>query len=462
MATNTYVALDKVTVGTATPSITFTGISGAYTDLVVVASAKSSLTTTTQVQLTFNSDSTTNYSWTRLLGDGSAASSARGTSQAYVEVGFIAGNTGSPSPDLFTLNIQNYSNATTHKTFSSRWGSMNAANQYVAGVIGLWRKTPEAITSLTLTATAANFAVGSTFSLYGIKAWADETTPKATGGYVYSDSTYWYHAFLFSSTFTPNQSLSCDTLVVAGGGGGGGANAGAGGGAGGLVYRTGISASATPYTVVVGAGGTGQIPSSGGGSNGGNSSVFSLTGTGGGSGGYWQTTSTRNGASGGSGGGGGEFAGPGTVGSSTQDAYSGDGFGNAGGLPFVSGGDIRTGGGGGAGAVGGAGVSGGNAGSGGNGKFYDDFGSVTGTGQYINSHYYYAGGGGGSQYANGILNGVGGYGGGGAGGTGAVNNAVAGTANTGGGGGGSGYQAAGDTVRVNGGSGIVIVRYLKA
>jgi hypothetical protein len=48
MATNTYVALDKVTVGTATPSITFTGISGAYTDLVVVVSAKSSLTTTTQ------------------------------------------------------------------------------------------------------------------------------------------------------------------------------------------------------------------------------------------------------------------------------------------------------------------------------------------------------------------------------------------------------------------------------
>ena len=36
MATNTYVALDKVTVGIATPSITFTGISQAYTDLVIV------------------------------------------------------------------------------------------------------------------------------------------------------------------------------------------------------------------------------------------------------------------------------------------------------------------------------------------------------------------------------------------------------------------------------------------
>jgi hypothetical protein len=169
MAT-TYEPIATTTLGSAAASYTFSSIPGTYTDLVVVASAKSSLTTTTQVQLTFNSDTTTNYSYTRLLGDGSAASSARASTQSYVEVGYIAGNTGSPSPDLFTLNIQNYSNATTFKTFLSRWGSMNAANQYVAAVVGLWRKTPEAITSLTLTANSANFAVGSTFTLYGIKA----------------------------------------------------------------------------------------------------------------------------------------------------------------------------------------------------------------------------------------------------------------------------------------------------
>jgi len=166
----TYEPIATNTLGSAQASYTFSSIPSTYTDLVVVASAKSSLTTTTQVKLTFNSDTATNYSWTRLLGDGSAASSARGTTQAYVEVGYIAGNTGSPSPDMFILQIQNYANSTTYKTLLSRWQSMNAANAYVAAVVGLWRKTPEAITSITLTPTSANFDTGSTFTLYGIKA----------------------------------------------------------------------------------------------------------------------------------------------------------------------------------------------------------------------------------------------------------------------------------------------------
>jgi hypothetical protein len=169
MAT-TYEPIATYTVPSAQSSYTFTSIPSTYTDLVLVAYAKSSLTTTTQVKLTFNSDTTTNYSWTRLLGDGSAASSARGTTQAYVEVGYIAGNSGTVQPDIFILNIMNYANTTTFKTLTSRWQSMNAANAYVAAVVGLWRKTPEAITSITLAPTSANFDTGSTFTLYGIKA----------------------------------------------------------------------------------------------------------------------------------------------------------------------------------------------------------------------------------------------------------------------------------------------------
>jgi hypothetical protein len=38
-------------------------------------------------------------------------------------------------------------------------------------VVGLWRKTPEAITSIdVLTLTADTFSIGTTFVLYGIKA----------------------------------------------------------------------------------------------------------------------------------------------------------------------------------------------------------------------------------------------------------------------------------------------------
>lgn len=166
---STYEKIQTYTVPSAQSSYTFSTISSAYTDLVLVANAKSSKTTTTQVKLTFNSDTASNYSWTRLLGDGSAASSARASSQAYIEVGYIAGNTGTVYPDMFVLNIQNYSNATTNKTLLSRWQSLNAANQYVAAVVGLWRSTA-AITSITLTPDTSNFETGSTFTLYGIKA----------------------------------------------------------------------------------------------------------------------------------------------------------------------------------------------------------------------------------------------------------------------------------------------------
>jgi hypothetical protein len=169
-AGSTYTPIATTTLGSAQASYTFSSIPQTYTDLVLVASAKSGLTTTTQVKLTFNSDTATNYSWTRLLGDGSAASSARGTTQAYVEVGYIAGNSGSVQPDMFILQIQNYANSTTYKTLLSRWSSMNAANAYVAAVVGLWRKTPEAITSITLAPDSTNFQTGSTFTLYGIAA----------------------------------------------------------------------------------------------------------------------------------------------------------------------------------------------------------------------------------------------------------------------------------------------------
>jgi len=456
MSTNTYVALDKVTASGSASSITFSSIPSTYTDLVIVAQT-SVASGSYQNQLQVNGDTGTNYSTTYLSGSGSAVTSTRGSNVSQAVLGYDDYNT-TAIGQMTTIHLMNYANTTTYKTILARGSN---ANTGVSTTVSLWRSTA-AITSVTVkNSGGVNYASGSTFSLYGIKAEGVSPAPKATGGAIYSDDTYYYHVFGSTGTFTPNQSLSCDFVIVGGGGGGGGANAGGGGGAGGLVYKTGISATATPYTITVGAGGTGQIPASGGGSNGGDSSALTYTGTGGGCGGYWGNSSSRNGASGGSGGGGGEYAGAGTAGSSTQTSYSGAGFGNAGGAPYVNGGDIRTGGGGGAGAVGGAGVSGGNAGSGGIGKYYDDFGAATGAGQYINSHYYFAGGGGGSQYANGSLNGVGGYGGGGAGGTGSTNNAVAGMANTGGGGGGSGYQNASNTTRVNGGSGVVIVRYAK-
>jgi hypothetical protein len=243
-------------------------------------------------------------------------------------------------------------------------------------------------------------------------------------------------------------------LVVAGGGGGGAGRAseswfaGGGGGAGGAIDSTLTVPVASVYSIVVGAGGNGQVAGANHqtatGVDGNNSTAFGQTAIGGGAAGsYQESGGIRLGRNGGSGGGGGAGGTDSTGGSGTA------GQGNDGGTGAGSGG---TGGGGGASASGenGSGEDGGNGGDGINWK-------SLGT--------YYAGGGGGGAPSISGYNGTpgdGGQGGGGDGrvsvGSGAVGNA--GTANTGGGGGGMGGDAAIVNTGGAGGSGIVIIRYL--
>jgi hypothetical protein len=452
MATNTYVALDKATVTTATPSITFTGISGAYTDLVVVAANLVATSGNPNVGLTFNGDTASNYSATILEGTGSVARSVRKTSTTLIVEGDNV-SLGGTNPSTIIYNIMNYSNTTTYKTALLRNSELSTTYPGTGATVGLWRSTA-AITSVTLTIGSGNFAVGSTFSLYGIK--SEEAASKATGGYVTSDSQYYYHTFLASGTFTPTQSLTCDYLVVAGGGGGG-CNVAGGGGAGGLrstVTATGgggslesaISlASATAYTVTIGGGGAGGTASDAtSGSDGVSSSIAgtgltTITSVGGGGGGTY--AGTINGRTGGSGGGGASketTAGVGGAGTANQGYAGGNGF-----IPTSV---YPGGGGGGAGAVG-ANGSASQAGNGGAGVAV----SITGT------SVSYGGGGGGGNSATA---GTGGTGGGGNGSN-STTDGTNGTVNTGGGGGG-GHSVASNHRGYSGGSGIVIVRYLKA
>lgn len=158
-AGNTYEAIATQTLGSAAASVTFSSISGAYTDLVLIIAGVQSVADNPYVQ--FNSDTATNYSRTQLSGDGSSASSSRNSNNAKII--FTGG-------DLSTfnaiLNIQNYANTTTYKTVLIR---SNSASDRTAAAVGLWRST-SAITSLLIANNSANtFAAGSTFTLYGIQ-----------------------------------------------------------------------------------------------------------------------------------------------------------------------------------------------------------------------------------------------------------------------------------------------------
>ena len=258
------------------------------------------------------------------------------------------------------------------------------------------------------------------------------------------NESYTVCTYTSNGTFTPPTGVTnVSVLVVAGGGAGGGADAGGGGGgAGGLVYNNSYSINSSSLSVIIGSGGIGNLAGETGtpGGNGQNSSFGTLFAVGGGGG------ATRNaGGLGGTAGQNGGSGGGGSPGWGSKDNFGGNGTsgqGNNGGQGGTNKNGWGSGGGGGAGANGFFAING-NGGNGGDGTAY----SINGT-----SAYYAGGGGGSTSIYPGYTEGVGGQGGGGAGGS----PGVSGLNNSGGGGGGSRHPYAG----ANGGSGIVIVRYL--
>jgi hypothetical protein len=163
----TYEPIATTTTTSASTSIEFASISGNYTDLVLVLNIKAVSTTTNQwVNLRLNGDAASNYSQTTMSASGSARSSFRYSSRSD---GIFIGDTNSNDYALIICNIQNYSNTTTHKTVLSR---STDASDFLKTIVGLWRKTPEAITTINLQieSSANNIASGTTATLYGIKA----------------------------------------------------------------------------------------------------------------------------------------------------------------------------------------------------------------------------------------------------------------------------------------------------
>ena len=441
---NTYTLLETITVGAAgASSVTFNSIpQTGYTDLVIKASPRSTIAEDT-FGIRFNSDSGSNYPYRGFVGQGASVSSFSGTNTFIAlgrmpESGYTANTFGSNE-----FYIPNYTSSNQKSVSIDAVNENNATTARAQLAAGLWTGTA-AITTIQVLASAGSFTQYSSFQLYGVSALGVTPTkaPKATGGsIIQTDGTYWYHAFLSSGTFTPATALSCDVLVVAGGGGG----HHAGGGAGGYRSTTGLSLTTSATTVTIGAGGAGADWVSGTVTNGNNSVFSTITSTAGGSGGNVSAVANNNGAAGGSGGGGGgvnagnsSTGGAGNAGSfSPVEGYAGGNY---------TGGTNNTvaAGGGGAGGVGGNVAASTTAGAGGAGSnAHSSWLSVTGLGV---SGYLAGGGGGGNNGTAGIA----GSGGGGAG------DGSAAVANTGSGGGGK-FGVGG-----NGGSGLVIIRYLAA
>lgn len=166
----TYEPIATTTLGSAAAEVTFSSISSAYTDLLIIVS---NLTTTAANTGRFRVgngtvDTGTNYSNTLLNGDGTSATSSRGSnSSAGLIIGATTAGLPPTNPAQAIINLQNYSNTTTFKTAITRYGLASGETEANAS---LWRST-SAINIITFRiAPSGSYKTGTVFTLYGIKA----------------------------------------------------------------------------------------------------------------------------------------------------------------------------------------------------------------------------------------------------------------------------------------------------
>lgn len=160
----TYEKIATTTLGSSAASVTFSSISGSYTDLIIVVVPKL-VSGTAQVQFRLNGDTGSNYSLLRMGGTGSAYGSDAISNVSFGQLSWY-GYAGATFGQVITASLNNYSNTTTYKTMLSR---NNNANYGVGMNACTWRNTA-AVNEILIYSDAANFDTGSTFTIYGIKA----------------------------------------------------------------------------------------------------------------------------------------------------------------------------------------------------------------------------------------------------------------------------------------------------
>ena len=161
----TYQTISTNTLASAASSVTFSSISGSYTDLVLIGNGLVTVSNS-GVNITFNNTGGGTYSNTRLIGDASTANGQRSTNQDSGILNYNGNWTTANNDSNFIVHINNYSSTFNYKTYLSR------ANRYDSGtdlIMGLWRSTA-AINTITLAPAANQFAAGATFTIYGIAA----------------------------------------------------------------------------------------------------------------------------------------------------------------------------------------------------------------------------------------------------------------------------------------------------
>ena len=158
----TYEPLGHTTLVSASPNISFTNISGSYTDLVIVfLGAYTDSASNRDFIVRFNGDTGNNYKGC-MWGINGSAINVDNINGTYGYVNSFIGQ----KPLGLEMNIMNYSDITNYKTLIGHGGN---GSDYMGLVGGFVWKSTAAITSITIGLASGNLFAGSAATLYGIK-----------------------------------------------------------------------------------------------------------------------------------------------------------------------------------------------------------------------------------------------------------------------------------------------------
>jgi hypothetical protein len=149
-------------------TITFSSIPSTYKHLEIRQISRVSVVAS-DCNLRFNSDTGSNYSWHRLMGNGSAASAAAGVSNTYIEL--PATSYSSLLSNVYgtsVTSILDYADTNKFKTVRSLGGFEDNSSGLVLFCSGNWRST-SAVTSISLITGSGSWTTDTRFALYGIK-----------------------------------------------------------------------------------------------------------------------------------------------------------------------------------------------------------------------------------------------------------------------------------------------------
>lgn len=159
---STYELIETTTLASSASSVTFSSITQDYRDLVLVVSAPDAGFFANGIVVRFNGDTGTNYYRVNMTSNGSSRNSSSGSGESIT-----VGIRGDATSTIGISQVMDYSATDKHKTVLVR---SNTAQYLVEAIAARWANT-SAITSLEFkVSNSSDFAVGTSFQMYGIAA----------------------------------------------------------------------------------------------------------------------------------------------------------------------------------------------------------------------------------------------------------------------------------------------------